>query len=562
MQDLLAISVVLIAAAAIAAGLCARMRIPTLLGYILAGVIIGPSVGRLVQPGDALTFLSEIGVILLMFTVGLELSVAELWATRWRVLSAGGLQFALGSVAFGGVAYLLGASPSAAVMVGAAAAVSSTAICAKQLADQGELTTRHGRTSVAVLLFQDIATAPLLAALPLLASRTEAGTQIAIEVVRILAILGIIVLVGKPILYRSLAWVARHGHSEAFLLASILLVLITAWISHYLGIEPALGAFIAGLVLGESDFRHRIEDDIRPFRDLMVGLFFITTGVQLNLALVTQSPLSVIFWLFLLVPIKIVISAIALRLAKLGSLDAGRGAIILGHGGEFGLLLVSLGISADFLPATIGQPAMIAIAISMALAPLLIREHDRLVQHIFRAHRQPHHPQLGELEGFDQSKDLQQHVLVCGAGSLGRIVSRALLKAGISHLLFETRYEPFVQAKELGLPVILGDASRLATLEAAGVERARAVVVTFHQHRPAFRILRALRHRFPNLALIASARTEAAAEELQLIGNVNVFHEHIAAGLALARQCLQEVGLPRDRLEVLFSQMRRELHTE
>jgi CPA2 family monovalent cation:H+ antiporter-2 len=366
MQDLLAISVVLIAAAAIAAGLCARMRIPTLLGYILAGVIIGPSVGRLVQPGDALTFLSEIGVILLMFTVGLELSVAELWATRWRVLSAGGLQFALGSVAFGGVAYLLGASPSAAVMVGAAAAVSSTAICAKQLADQGELTTRHGRTSVAVLLFQDIATAPLLAALPLLASRTEAGTQIAIEVVRILAILGIIVLVGKPILYRSLAWVARHGHSEAFLLASILLVLITAWISHYLGIEPALGAFIAGLVLGESDFRHRIEDDIRPFRDLMVGLFFITTGVQLNLALVTQSPLSVIFWLFLLVPIKIVISAIALRLAKLGSLDAGRGAIILGHGGEFGLLLVSLGISADFLPATIGQPAMIAIAISMA----------------------------------------------------------------------------------------------------------------------------------------------------------------------------------------------------
>jgi len=521
MQDLLAISVVLIAAAAIAAGLCARMRIPTLLGYILAGVIIGPSVGRLVQPGDALTFLSEIGVILLMFTVGLELSVAELWATRWRVLSAGGLQFALGSVAFGGVAYLLGASPSAAVMVGAAAAVSSTAICAKQLADQGELTTRHGRTSVAVLLFQDIATAP-----------------------------------------RSLAWVARHGHSEAFLLASILLVLITAWISHYLGIEPALGAFIAGLVLGESDFRHRIEDDIRPFRDLMVGLFFITTGVQLNLALVTQSPLSVIFWLFLLVPIKIVISAIALRLAKLGSLDAGRGAIILGHGGEFGLLLVSLGISADFLPATIGQPAMIAIAISMALAPLLIREHDRLVQHIFRAHRQPHHPQLEELEGFDQSKDLQQHVLVCGAGSLGRIVSRALLKAGISHLLFETRYEPFVQAKELGLPVILGDASRLATLEAAGVERARAVVVTFHQHRPAFRILRALRHRFPNLALIASARTEAAAEELQLIGNVNVFHEHIAAGLALARQCLQEVGLPRDRLEVLFSQMRRELHTE
>ena len=213
---------------------------------------------------------------------------------------------------------------------------------------------------------------------------------------------------------------------------------------------------------------------------------------------------------------------------------------------------MSLGISADILPATIGQPAMIAIAISMAMAPLLIREHDRLVQHIFHAHRQQHHPQLEELEGFDQSKDLQHHVLVCGAGSLGRIVSKALLKAGISHLLFETRYEPFVQAKEMGLPVIFGDSSRIATLEAAGVERAQAVVVTFHQHRPAFRILRALRHRFPHLALIASARTQAAAEELATIENITVFHEHVAAGLALARQCLLEVGLPRDRLEAII----------
>jgi CPA2 family monovalent cation:H+ antiporter-2 len=198
----------------------------------------------------------------------------------------------------------------------------------------------------------------------------------------------------------------------------------------------------------------------------------------------------------------------------------------------------------------------------MAMAPLLISKHDRLVRLLLRAHRQPYHPQLEELEGFDQSKDLQKHVLVCGAGSLGRIVSKALLKAGIPHLLFETHYEPFVQARELGLPVILGDASRIATLEAAGLERARAVVVTFHQHRPALRILRALRHRFPHLALIASARTEAAAEELEAIDNVNVFHEHIAAGLALARQCLMEVGLPRDRVEALFSQLRRELQND
>lgn len=559
MQSLFALLVVLVAAAAVAAGLCARMRIPTLLGYLLAGLMIGPSVGRLVQPGEALTFLAEIGVILLMFTVGLELSVAELWATRWRVLSAGGLQFTLAGVTFGGVAYSLGASASAAIVIGAAAAVSSTAICAKQLADQGEVTTRHGRISMAILLFQDITAAPLLAVLPLLADGTGAGAAILIEVARILAILGTVIWVGKPILYRSLAWVARRGHAEAFLLASIFLVLTTAWISHHLGISPALGAFIAGLVLGESDFRHRIEDDIRPFRDLMVGLFFITTGMQLNLGLITQSPLRVLFWLAVLVPGKMLVNGFALRLAKLSWLDAGRGAVILGHSGEFGLLLTSLGMSAGVVPTTIGQPMLLAIALSMAAAPLLIREHDRLTRLVFGAHRQRHPPQLEEMEGFDQSRRMQNHVLICGAGSLGRIVSKALWKAGIPHLLFDTRYEPFVQAKEMGLPVILGDASRIATLEAAGVERARAVVVTFHQHRSALRILSALRQRSPHLALLASARTEAAAEELATVENVSVFHEHVAAGLALARQCLLEVGLARDRLEALFSQLSREL---
>jgi CPA2 family monovalent cation:H+ antiporter-2 len=562
MQDLLYLSVVLGAAATVAVGLCIRMRIPTLLGYLLAGVIIGPSIGKVVQPGEALTFLAELGVILLMFTVGLELSVTELWATRWRVLSAGGLQFSLAGMAFGTVVYLLGASPGAAVIVGAAAAVSSTAICAKQLADQGELTTRHGRTSMAILLFQDIATAPLLAALPLLASRTGAGAQIAIEVVRTLAILGIVIVVGKPILYRSLAWVSRHGHSEAFLLASIFLVLTTAWISHHLGVSPALGALFAGLVLGESDFRHRIEDDLRPFRDLMVGLFFITTGMQLNLGLITQSPPSVLFWLVLIVPGKMLVNGLALRLARQSWVDAGRGAIILGHSGEFGLLLTSLGMSEGVVPPTIGQPVLLAVALSMTAAPLLVREHDRLTQLVFGAHRQRHPPQLEELEGFDQTRTLQNHVLICGAGSLGRIVAKALSKAGIPYLLFETRYQPFLQAKAMGLPVIFGDASRLATLEAAGVERARGVVVTFHQHRPALRILSALRQRIPQLVLIASARTEAAAEEIATIDNVSVLHEYVAAGLALAEQCLREVGLPRDRHEALFSQLRREVETD
>lgn len=559
MQDLLYFSVVLVAAATVAAGVCTRMRIPTLLGYLLVGVLVGPSIGNIVQPGEALTFLAEIGVILLMFTVGLELSVAELWATRWRVLSAGGLQFSLCGMAFGAVAYLIGASPSAAVVVGSAAAMSSTAICAKQLIDQGELTTRHGRTSMAILLFQDLVAAPLLAALPLLASPAGTAAEVAIGTVRILAILGIIIVVAKPLFYQSLAWVARHGHGEAFLFASVLLVLATAWTSHHLGITPALGAFLAGLLLGESDFRHRIEDDIRPFRDLMVGVFFITTGLQLDVSLVTQSPISMLFWLLLLVPGKMLLNCLALRLAKLDRLDAGRGAIILGHSGEFGFLLISLGMGAGIVPAGIAQSMMVAIAISMAAAPLLIRQHDRMAQLLVGGGRHQHLPQFEELEGFDQSKKLQNHVIICGTGSLGRIISRALLKTSIPHLSFEIRYEPYLRARGMGLPVIFGDASRITTLQAAGVERARSVVVAFHQQRPAVRILRALRQKYPQLTLIASARTEAAVEEFATIDNVRVFKEDVAAGLALAEQCLLDAGLRPDRLESLFSQLRLEL---
>jgi CPA2 family monovalent cation:H+ antiporter-2 len=318
---------------------------------------------------------------------------------------------------------------------------------------------------------------------------------------------------------------------------------------------------LTGLVLGESDFRHRIEDNIQPFRDLMLGLFFITVGMQLDTGVFAQAPFSVLLWLAILIPAKILVNGLALRLAKLNWLDAGRGAIILGHGGEFGLLLLSLAVSIGLLQMTIAQPILVAIAISMAAAPLLISTHDRVILALMNVDGQ-RHAQPEELEGIALSKSLQRHIVICGAGSLGRIVAKALSRADIPHILLEAHYRPYIRAKHDGLPVLYGDASRIGTLQAVGAARAVAVVIAFHHLKPALRTVRALRHQFPKLPLIASVRGEAAAEAFSAVEGVRVFQEEVAAGIALAAQCLSDAGLSPDRVGSLLSELSFELDSD
>ncbi|MGA7180347.1 MAG: cation:proton antiporter [Thiobacillaceae bacterium] len=550
----------LLGTAALMAALCARFKLPTLLGYLAGGAVLGPSLTGIVQPNPALDFLAELGVVLLMFMVGLEFPVRELWATRHRILMAGGLQTLLTAVVFGGAGLALGADRTEAILLGGAAAMSSTALTAKQLADQGELTSRHGRVAVAVPVFQDIATIPMLTLLSIWGRGDHPEIfSVLVEVGWTLGLFALAAVAGKPILHRWLAWVARHGSTEGFLMAALMLVAGAAFAAHVLGLSEALGAFLAGVVLGESDFRHRVEDDIRPFRDLFMGLFFITVGVRLHATAIIDSPAMVLWWLGLLIPGKILLAWPGARAAGLGRMDAAHTAIILGHGGEFGLLLVSSGLAFGILPNPLGHPVLVAIVISMGIAPFLIRHHEHLARHIGGARASPAAPLAEEAEVAGRTAAMQGHVIVCGAGELGFLAARALALADIPYILVESDYEAFRHARHAGLAVLHGDASRIATLRAAGAARAAIVVITFRHLQPALRIARALRHEFPQLNVIATAAYERDAKALLAVPGVRVYIEEIAAGLAMAEQALLASGLDAEAADTLISRLRLDL---
>lgn len=343
MQDLLSTTLGLLAACSLAAVVTAALRVPTVLGYLAVGAALGPSVSGVIAPGDTLNFLSELGVALLLFFVGLEFSLAHVWLIRRTVLAAGSLQMAIVAVPLTLVLIRLGMPAESAALLAAAAAMSSTALVSRQLADQGELTTRHGRSAIAVLLFQDLAAVPLLALLAIWArGEVPRAERVLLEVLGVLLLFAAAAIASRHVLRGVLGWVARRGHEESFVLVSLCVVVAAAAAAHAVGVSAALGAFLAGMVLGESDFKHHMENHLKPFRDVLSGLFFVTIGLQLDGALVFSAPLAVLAWLLVLVPVKIVLNTLALRITRLSALDAWRTGLVLGHGGEFALLLLGL----------------------------------------------------------------------------------------------------------------------------------------------------------------------------------------------------------------------------
>mgnify|MGYP001163315037 FL=1 len=323
MQGLLGVTLSLLAACSLAAVVTAALRVPALLGYLAAGALLGPSVTGVIAPGEALDFLSELGVALLLFMVGLEFSLGHFWLTRKTVLVAGSLQMVAVAAPLTLMLMGLGQPAQSAALLGAAAAMSSTALVSRQLADQGELTTRHGRSAIAVLVFQDLASVPLLALLAIWARGESPKIEsVLLEVLGVLMLFAAAALASRRLLHGLLGWVARQGHEESFVLVSLCVVVAAAAAAHAVGVSAALGAFLAGMVLGESDFRHHMESHLKPFRDVLSGVFFVTIGLQLDGAQILSAPLAVFAWLAVLVPVKIGLNTLALRATRLSALDA------------------------------------------------------------------------------------------------------------------------------------------------------------------------------------------------------------------------------------------------
>jgi CPA2 family monovalent cation:H+ antiporter-2 len=555
-------TLVVILASVCAVGLVARMRLPAAVGYLVAGLVIGPYGLQLISASDETSFLAELGIIFLMFMVGLEFSFSAMIAARGDVFGAGTLQLGFTVLLVAGAAVLLGAGFGPAVLLGGAVAVSSTAITLKQLGDQGDIGSQHGRLALGILLYQDLATLPFLV---VLGAWGPSGWPDPVEAVRQLGMaaiaLGVAAFVCPPIFQAGIAWVARINSPDLFFLTVLLLALGTALAGHLAGLAVPIGAFLVGMVVGESDFRHQVEDDIRPFRDVLLGLFFITVGMEVNPSIIAIAPVAVLAWMVACLPGKALVVALVGMIMRWPAPVTARVALILAHGGEEGLLLLTLAMKIGAVDMDLGQPALFALVASMALGPVLILRNAELAELIGGAsHRLK--ANVEEAANRDQSQGLKNHVLLCGCGRVGRLVALVLEAANVSYIAVESDLIRFRRAKRLGHNVVFGDASRKRVLEAAGIARARTVVITFDRRHAIERILHHARRQNPGVSTIVSVADDQEISSLVRAGAGTVFPENLAAGLALADQVLLVCGLSQDSAANIVTKVRAELSPE
>jgi CPA2 family monovalent cation:H+ antiporter-2 len=563
MADALLIKTLVVIFASVSAiSLVARARLPAAGGYLLAGLVIGPHGLQLIATGDETRFLAELGIIFLMFMVGLEFSLSAMIAARRDVFGAGSLQVGLTVMMVAGLAMLWGVGLPTAVLLGGAVAMSSTAITLKQLVDQGDVSSHQGRLVLGILLFQDLAALPFLVVLGGWEPGGGPEPVGALRQIGIAAIaLGVAAFVCQPVFRTWLTWVARTNSADLFLLSVLLLALGTAFAGHLAGLSVPIGAFLAGMVVGESDFRHQVEDDIRPFRDVLLGLFFVTVGMEVDLSTAATAPVAVLAWMIACLPGKALVVMLVSAIMRWPAPVGARAAIILAHGGEDGLLLLTQAMKVGAIEPNVGQPALLALAATMALGPMLIQWSARFAELVGGAsHRVKADAEEAAIR--EESQDLKDHVIVCGCGRVGRPVSLVLEAAKAAYIAVEFDLTRFRRAKKSGHKVVFGDAGRKRVLEAAGVARARLVVVTFDRRHAVERILHYAREQNPAVSSIVSAADDQEIAPLARAGASTVFPENVAAGLALADQVLLVCGFSQDSAANIVTTVRAELHPE
>lgn len=486
----LQIILLLLGVAVITVTLFRRLHLPPILGYLIVGILVGPFGTGMVASTEDTRFLAEFGVVFLLFTIGLEFSLPQMIAMKGSVFGLGGSQVLITSIIIAIGAWLLGLSPQAAVISGAILALSSTAIVIKQLSEQVELNAEHGRLGVSILLFQDLAVIPLLVVIPILAGDSGSGMfwPLIQAVVKAALVFAAIMAVGHWLLRPLFHEIARARSAELFTLTVLLVSLAAAWLTHEAGLSLALGAFLAGMMLGETEYRHQIEADIRPFQDVFLGLFFVTVGMRVDLV----SLLPILHWVILLSVILILFKAsVILILARLSGRSiatAFRSGLLLAQGGEFGFVLLDLSLGSGLLPGEPGQLLFAAIIISMAASPFLIRYNGKLAQTFCTLRSGSSGTgEIGEIQ--EESKDLEKHVILCGYGRIGQNIGRLLDREGFQYIALDLDPGVIREAHEAGEPVHFGDAVRQEILQAAGLQRASAVVLTFEDHLSAMKIL-------------------------------------------------------------------------
>ncbi len=546
-MSLLAQIAIFLASAVIAIPIFRRFKLGSVLGYLTAGIIIGPASLGLISTVDTTRDIAQFGIVLLMFVIGLELQPTRLWVLRRSIFGLGSAQVAITTVFLSAAAYFLfGQTWQAAFVIGFALSMSSTALALQLLAERGQLNSQFGRAAFSILLFQDVSVLPALALLPLLgvASAKTAGPG-GWLVIKLFAVLAAVIIGGRYVLRPMLRIIAATRVAEAFTAAGLLIVLGTALLVSQVGLSLSLGAFLAGVLLADSEFRHELEADIEPFKGLLLGLFFISVGMSANLSLVRDRPFLILGLTIGFMLLKIGVLWTIGRLSGL-SPAAGRGlATSLPSGGEFAFVLLGLAAALRIVDTEIADVLVLVVTASMIISPMLLA--------LFDVTFKPHEP---ERRPFETPVELHPKVIIAGFGRFGQIVGRILLAKKIAFTALDANQTQVDFVRQFGNQVFYGDASRLELLRAAHAENAEIFVLAIDDVDASVRTAELIRKHFPHLKIFARARNRQHAFRLMDLSVRYTIRETLVSSLEMSVQVLESLGLSKSKAVETVHQFR------
>ena len=543
---------ILLLAAVVLVPLSQLARLGAVPGFLMAGIVAGPSGLGLIDNVEEIVNLAEIGVVLLLFVIGIELKPSRLWLMRRQVFGLGGAQVLVTGASLAAIMhFVFGMNAQTAILVGSALALSSTAMVLQILAEQRALLTAYGRGSFAVLLLQDLAVVPLLALIPLLASPgTTLGANVGLALFESVVVLALVVAGGRYLLHPVLHRVSRAGSPEVFTASAVLIVLGAALATEHAGLSMAMGAFLAGLLISDSAYRHQVLAEIEPFRGLLLGLFFMSMGMLLDVPRLLENPLGVLLLVILLLALKAAILFPLGLLFRLETRVALAIAVLLAQSGEFALVIFALARQAGLIESDLFQRLLLIVLISMLVTPIMAILSRRIA-----AARST----TGEVV---EESPAPNPVVIAGFGRVGHRVGDILARAGQPYLAVDSDSKLVAEARERGCPVYYGDVGQPGLLRALGAARARVIVVTLNDPDATTRLVSALKEQYPGVSILARGHNLETCQDLGQLGAAGVVSENIEASLELSRMAMERVGVESQQREDILTRFKKHYHEQ
>lgn len=544
---------ILLLTAAVVVSMFRWLRASAILGYLIGGLLIGPHALGFISDIEGTKLIAEFGVVFLLFTIGLKMPLQRFQVLKRYVFGLGFLQVSLVGCAIALAAYVAGVRIEASILIGSALALSSTAVVLQLLSERGELALRSGRVAFAVLLFQDLAVVLLLVLLSTFREQdTSLIEMLALSGVRAFVVLFLIILVGRLLLRPLYRGIVNLNNRELLVILTLLVVLLTSLATGAAGLSMELGAFLAGLLLSETEYRHQVEADIHPFYGLLLGLFFMTVGMSIDLSLIVNQFWGIVGIIAFMMVVKTSLLYFLCLLFKVPKLSSLKVSLLLAGGGEFVFVILIPAVKLDIIHYELSQIIFCAVAISMALTPFLAM----LAKYIGERWAYKESDALLHAAS-DEIEDLKNHVIISGFGRVGQMIAALLLERMISFVAIDNNMEKVAQGRKRGFPVFYGDAQRIEVMRALAIEKARSVVISLNNTKATFKIAMMLRRQFPHIDVSVRVRDEEYEDRLSQAGVTVVLPENLEPSLQLASAVLRAVGTPDEEVDQVIEKFRK-----